>query len=443
MTVEHPIQPAIRIEGDWTVPGDKSISHRALIVAAMGEGIATIAGLSSSADVVATLDAVRRLGVKTLDSQVKVERHSSLSNDRDLQILLEGQGTQRWAPPSEPIDVRNSGTTIRTLLGPLSASSIEATLTGDASIKRRPMRRVVEPLRRMGAQIEGEEGGDRAPLKVRGTQLRGMAHRLEIPSAQVKTALLLAGLLAEGETTVLEEVQSRDHTERLLKYLGVPVAESIDGLSVKSTNLRNAELSIPGDLSSAAFFLVGAAILPGSDLTVRNVGVNPTRLGILEILRDFGANVEVSDETEACGEPRATIRVRPGDRRPVTVAGPVVVRAIDELPLIAVLGSVAEGETVLSDASELRVKESDRIASIVDGLAAMGADIRPTPDGFSVRGPVELRGANVDAAGDHRIAMAFAIAGLMSEGTTSIRGWDSVAVSYPEFERDLEHLVVR
>jgi 3-phosphoshikimate 1-carboxyvinyltransferase len=266
---------------------------------------------------------------------------------------------------------------------------------------------------------------------------------LSVASAQVKTALLLAGLLAEGETTVREPAQSRDHTERLLRYLGVPIPESTDGLRVKSISLQGASLTIPGDLSSAAFLLVAAALLPGSDVALPNVGLNPTRTGIIDILRAFGASIELSEQREECGEPRGTIRIRPGDRRPLEITGSLTVRALDELPLIAVLGSAAEGTTVVRDAAELRVKESDRIATIVHGLTQMGADIEPTPDGFVVRGPSRLHGNTVDGADDHRIAMALAVAALTADEGTLIQGWDAVGVSYPRFEQDLDGLVVR
>jgi 3-phosphoshikimate 1-carboxyvinyltransferase len=305
------------------------------------------------------------------------------------------------------------------------------------------MGRVVKPLQEMGAQISSQEGGEHAPLHVAGGPLSGRAHVLPVASAQVKSALLLAGLVADGETSVTEPAPSRDHTERLLRYLKVPVVSDRNQLIVKSTNIQNASVTIPGDISSAAFLLVAAALLPGSEIAIEKVGVNTTRTGILEILRMFGARVEISDLEEESGEPRGTVRIRAGDRKPLDVSGDLVVAALDELPLIAVLGSAAEGETVVRDAAELRVKESDRIAAIVDGLTLLGADIEGTPDGFLVRGPTPLRGAAVNAAGDHRIAMALAVAALTAEGETTISGWDSVGISYPGFELDLEHLVVR
>jgi len=304
------------------------------------------------------------------------------------------------------------------------------------------MGRVIEPLHRMGATIDAEDG--RLPMTIRGTDLTGVEYRSSVASAQVKTAVLLAGLQASGKTAFEEPSRSRDHTERLLEYLGVPIERSIDRLIVKSTDIRNASsLSVPGDLSSAAFLLVAAAILPGSEVTVRDVGLNPTRTGILDVLRRFGADVAISRQRDECGEPRGDVTVRAADRRPVEIAGADIVRTIDELPLVAVLGAFGEGETVIRDAAELRVKESDRIATLAAGLRAMGVEVRVFDDGMAVAGPAKLQGAGVESAGDHRIAMALAVAGLAAEAPTEVSGWESVAVSYPEFGRDLDSLVGR
>jgi 3-phosphoshikimate 1-carboxyvinyltransferase len=296
----------------------------------------------------------------------------------------------------------------------------------------------------MGAEIAGPQSGDRLPLTIRGGELRGFDFFSPVPSAQVKTAMLFAGLQAAGETSITEPSVSRDHTERMLEYLGVSIHRASNRVVVKSTNIFNAEsLSIPGDLSSAAFWLVAAAIVPGSEVTVEGVGLNPTRTGILDVLEAFGANVVIHDRAEMCGEPRGTVTVSPGERRPVAVGGDLVPRLVDELPLVALLGAVAEGETILSDAGELRVKESDRIATTAAGVTAMGAEVETTSDGLVVRGPVRLRGAHSSSSGDHRIAMMLAVAGLAAEGETTIEGWDSVAVSYPEFLADLDALTAR
>lgn len=438
------VRPARRLHGSLRVPGDKSISHRALMLAAVGEGECSIQGLSSSLDVRATRAALQCLRATISDSHPQVEDEVRSSRAFDFQILVRGRGWEGLAAPTEVLDCANSGTTARTLLGVLAGRPLQATLDGDASLRGRPMLRVVEPLRSMGAGIEGPGGGDRLPLVIRGGPLTGIEHRLAVASAQVKTALILAGLQAAGETRISEPHPSRDHTERLLAHLGVQIDRDINQLVVRSTNIRNvSSLSIPGDLSSAAFLLVAGSLLPGSEVRVEEVGLNPTRTGILDVLRSFGADVRVADARESCGEPRGTVVVRAGDRRPLTLGAEDVPRTLDELPLVAVLGALAEGETVIHGAAELRVKESDRISAIARGLAAMGARIDALPDGLAVHGPCRLRGASVDAGGDHRIAMALAVAALAAEGETSIEGWESVAVSYPEFERDLEALLER
>jgi len=329
----------------------------------------------------------------------------------------------------------------------LAASDVRASVTGDESLRSRPMRRVVDPLRLMGATIRGRAVGDEVylPLTIEGSPLTGVAHDLPVASAQVKSALLLAGLRASGETSVSEPVRSRDHTERMLRYLGAEVVEANNRLIVKPTSLRNDRIAIPGDLSSAAFLLVAAAIIDGSDVQIVDVGLNPTRSGILDVLAMFGARVTISDERERCGEPVGTVRVSAGDRRSVRVDGDLTVRTLDELTLVGLLGAFADGPTAVRDAAELRLKESDRISTLVDILRPMGADIRAEPDGFTVRGTGGLRsGADVDPKGDHRMAMLAAIAGLAaSAGPTAVRGWDCVAVSYPGFEEDLERLTVR
>jgi 3-phosphoshikimate 1-carboxyvinyltransferase len=306
------------------------------------------------------------------------------------------------------------------------------------------MERVIDPLRRMGAHVEGSGEGDRLPLTIRGGELTGVEYRSPLASAQVKTCVLLAGLQATGETAFAEPSLSRDHTERLLEFLGVSIDKSTDRLVVKATNIRNAStLSVPGDLSSAAFLLVAAALLPDSEVMVESVGVNPTRTGILDVLGRFGAGVTIANQKEVCGEPWADVTVRAGDRKPVVVEGEEVVRTLDELPLVAVLGAFAEGTTVIADAAELRVKESDRISTLAGALTAMGAAVEVRPDGMTITGPAPLQGAGVESAGDHRIAMATAVAALGATGQTSIGEPESVAVSYPSFWEDLDRLAER
>jgi 3-phosphoshikimate 1-carboxyvinyltransferase len=439
------IEPAGRLSGELRVPGDKSISHRALLISSVGEGECHIEGLSDSLDVGATRSVLASLGVQiSSHSQPLVEAHKLSTRASDWEILVEGRGWNGLQPPPDVLECGNSGTTARSLIGVVAGRPFETSLDGDKSLKRRPMLRVVEPLRAMGALIDGGEGGGYLPLRVRGGDLAGIEHRSPVASAQIKTCLMLAGMQASGETAIEEPGTSRDHSERMLEYLGVSIERSPNRVVVKSTNIQNASsLSVPGDLSSAAFLLVGAAILPGSEVTVHDVGLNPTRTGILDVLERFGARVETSDLREVCGEPRGTVTVRAGDRRPVSIGGAEIVRTVDELPLVAVLGAYAEGDSILADAAELRVKESDRIASMASGLRAMGAQVDTTPDGLVVRGAGGLRGAAVDAAGDHRIAMALAIAGLGAEGPTQVSGWESVAISYPGFLPAVEDLLER
>ncbi len=411
-------------------------------------GTFRMSGLSPALDVASTLSAVRALGPWKSEYQPELDKPSRSSVRRDFQIQGTSTGWDALEAPAAPIDVANSGTTMRLLLGVLAGSRVSsATLTGDESIRRRPMLRVVDPLRRMGADIVGEDEGDHAPLTVSGRSLTGVDHDLAIASAQVKSALLFAGLRATGPTSIREPAPSRDHTERMLRFLGVPIDVSSDRLIVEAIDLQSdISIDIPGDVSSAASFLVAGAIVPGSTVRVEGVGVNPTRIGILEILDRYGADVAVEDVAEISGEPRGTVTVRAADRRPVEVAAPLTVAALDELPLVAVLGAFAEGTTVVRDAAELRVKESDRIAAVVGELSALGIDIEGTSDGFLVhgRGGAGTAGARVSAHGDHRIAMALAVAALaVAEGTTVIDGWDVVDVSYPGFAEDLAALVVR
>ena len=429
------------------VPGDKSISHRALLVAMQSTGRFHLTGVSPAADVTSTLRAVRSLGVDELNVQVDPQAQSASTLHRDFQIEGASGGIEALTSPAHPIDVGNSGTTLRILTGIIAGSQTTATLTGDESIRRRPMLRVVEPLRSMGAMITGGQDGDRVPLTVTGGSLSGVDHELPMASAQVKSALLFAGMRADGTTTIAEPTPSRDHTERMLRFLGVPIDASNGRLIIKAIDLQtDISIDIPGDLSSAAFLLVTAAIIPGSSVTIEAVGLNPTRSGIIDILRAYGADVFVDGIEEIAGEPRGRVTVRAADRRPVEVAAPLTVAALDELPLVAVLGAFSDGDTVVRDAGELRVKESDRIAAVVGELSALGIQIEATPDGFVVhgRGGTGTAGAHVSAHGDHRIAMALAVAGLaVREGTTRIEGWEVVDVSYPGFERGLDSLVVR
>lgn len=435
------IHPAGRLEGPVSLPGDKSISHRAILVATLADGPTAILGCSPAQDVAASLSAAAVLGLR-VGPNPEVQDKTVRGRASGFQLLPSEQ-PKRDSPTLRKIDVGNSGTTLRIGLGICASIDGVTSLDGDESINRRPMLRVVAPLRRMGAEIDGREGGEHTPLVVRGGKLFGAIHRLPSSSAQVKSALLLAGLRAEGTTTVQEPLASRDHTERMLRSLGIQVDLSLEGLSVQATRFQGGTIHVPADMSAAAAFMAAAAILPGSAITFERLGVNPTRTGFLDVLRAYGARIDVTDEVEISGEPRATVTVRAADRRPLAVEGELTLRAIDELPLVAVLGAFAQGETIVADAAELRVKETDRIGATVEGLRAMGVDIRPHPDGFVVTGRGSVPGgATVNPHEDHRIAMAFAVAGLAAAEPTSIEAPGCVAVSHPSFFEDLDAVVV-
>lgn len=417
------VRPA-RIRGRLRPPGDKSISHRAVLLGALARGTTVIHGFLLAADTLATVQCVRALGA---DAEVG-----------GGSVRVTGRGLRGLGAPAEVLDVGNSGTTIRLLCGLLSGQPFEATLTGDASIRRRPMDRVIEPLGRMGARFTAREGRF-APLRVQGGPLRPIRYALPVPSAQVKSAILLAGLYASGETTVVESYPARDHTERMLAAAGVPLTvrdlpEGGREVTVRGpSEPQAAEWQVPGDLSSAAFFLAVAAAQPGGELVVEGVGLNPTRTGVLDALRAMGACIEVTDLEERGGEPVGTLWVRGTRLRGTEISGSLIPRLVDELPALAIAAAVAEGETVVRDAAELRVKESDRITAIVRNLRAVGVEAAELPDGFTVRGG-RIEGGEVASYGDHRIAMAFAVAGLLSERGVRVLDTDCIATSFPEFE---------
>jgi 3-phosphoshikimate 1-carboxyvinyltransferase len=415
------VRSSTRLRGRVRVPGDKSISHRALLLGALAEGDSQIGGFLPSGDCLATLDCLRALGVET-------EAHDQTA------LTVHGCGLYGLRASTAPLNCVRSGTTMRLLAGILVGQSFASTLTGDPQLLRRPMRRIIEPLRRMGAEIEDTDGC--APLTIRGRSLRGYDHTLPVASAQVKSALLLAGLYADGPTIVREPGPARDHTERMLAAMGADI--EISGLTITLSpcpplSLSPLSLSIPGDISSAAFPLVAATLVPDSRVTVEGVSVNPTRTGVLDVLRAMGADVALDNEREQGGEPVANVTVRSSDLVGVEVGGDTVVRAIDEFPVLAVAATQAHGTTHVRDAAELRVKETDRVAAIVAGLRAMGAHIDPLPDGFIIEGPIPLRGAAVDSHGDHRLAMALAVAGLIAEGETVIKNAECIPDSFPGF----------
>ncbi|HOA23179.1 MAG TPA: 3-phosphoshikimate 1-carboxyvinyltransferase [Aggregatilineales bacterium] len=411
------------LRGEVRVPGDKSISHRALILGALADGENRVRGWLAAGDTLATLDAMRTLGIDVQRENGNLRFHG---------------GTLR--APGQPVNCGNAGTAIRLLAGLLAGQSFASVLDGSEQLRARPMRRVTAPLAAMGADIEDTDG--RAPLTIYPARLAGCAHRLNVASAQVKSAILLAGLQAEGWTTVIEPGPSRDHTERMLCAMGADVR--IDGLRVTVAGggapLQPLDLTIPGDLSSAAFVIVAAALVPGSDVRMRGVGLNPTRTGLLDVLRRMGADISVEDRREEGGELVGTVRVRGGDLAATEIAGQDVVRAIDELPILAVAATQAEGETVIRDAAELRVKEVDRISLLAGELRRFGAAVEERPDGMIIGGRARLRGAAVHSHGDHRLAMAMAVAGLVAEGETVVQGADCADDSFPGFAATLARL---
>jgi 3-phosphoshikimate 1-carboxyvinyltransferase len=393
----------------------------------MADGDSEIRGFLSSADCLATLDCVRALGI-----DVEVHHAGALT--------IHGSGPHGLRNPATPLNCVRSGTTMRLLAGLLAGQSFDSVLTGDPQLLRRPMRRIARPLRHMGADVTTTEG--HAPLTIRGRALHGREHTLPVASAQVKSAILLAGLYAEGPTVVRQPGPARDHTELMLTAMGADV--EISGLDVTLTPnaspLRPFDLTVPGDVSSAAFLLVAALLLPGSEITVEGVGVNPTRTGFLDVLGNMGARISVDYRPRQGGEPTADVTARASDLHAVQVNGDTVVRMIDEFPLLAVAATQARGITLGRDAAELRVKETDRIAVIASELQKLGADIEPQPDGFIVRGPTPLHGAIVDSHGDHRIAMALAVAGLVASGRTTVRNVSCIADSFPGFVKTLQKI---
>lgn len=433
------VTPGPSLKGTISVPGDKSITHRAIILASLGEGISTIAAYCRGEDCLNTMRAFRELGIRIDETPERLTVH--------------GKGLRGLSEPDLPIDCGNSGTGIRLLAGLLAGQDFFTVLTGDESIRRRPMGRVVKPLREMGAAIAGRKGGELAPLAITGKQLRGTTYVSPVPSAQVKSALLLAGLFAEGTTRIHEPRLSRDHTERMFESFGVPLLREGDTLILQgrpSVGWAGRQMVVPGDFSSAAFFIVGATIVPDSDVTITNVGFNRTRIGLLEVLKSMGADIQVLRQWEEAGEPVADLRVKSAPLTGVTIGADLIPQTIDEFPILCVAASVAEGETVISGAEELRVKESDRIATMAAELRAMGARIIEKPDGMVVQG-LGANGENgrlkavgtAQSHGDHRVAMSLAIAGLTAESDTTIAESGCIETSFPNFESLLAQLLTR
>lgn len=420
MSVTYRVEAGGALRGRIRVSGDKSISHRSIMLASIAEGESRITGFLEGEDAIATMNAFRALGVR-------------IEGPRQGNVTVRGAGLRGLTGPRQVLDCGNAGTAMRLLAGLLAGQSFDCELTGDDSLRQRPMRRVTEPLNSMGASIATAADG-RPPLKIRGTAaLRGISYAMPVASAQVKSALLLAGLYARGRTCITEPAPTRDHTERMLQAFGCPVERSGSTVCVTGGGtLKATTIEVPADISSAAFFMVGASIAGGSDLVLEHVGINPTRTGAVEILRLMGADLQILNERMAGGEPVADIRVRAARLRGITVPPPLVPLAIDEFPVLFVAAVNAEGETVVSGAEELRVKESDRIQVMAEGLAALGAKAEPTPDGMRIRGGA-YRGGKVDSRGDHRVAMAFAMAALRAAAPITVTDCANVATSFPGF----------
>ncbi|MCG0278008.1 MAG: 3-phosphoshikimate 1-carboxyvinyltransferase [Thermanaeromonas sp.] len=418
------IRPTLHLRGEFSPPGDKSISHRAAIFAALADGTSEISGFLEAEDCLSTLNCLKALGVE-------------IEGPREGKVKVYAHGPEGLKEPEDVLYAGNSGTTMRFLLGVLAAQPFYTVITGDRSLRRRPMARVADPLRQMGAQIWGREGGNLAPLSIKGGNLRPIEYNLPVASAQVKSALLLAGLQAEGETVVREPAPARDHTERMLKYCGVKLKKEDLRITIYGRQrIEPFKISVPGDFSAAAFFLVAACIHPRAEIVVHNVGLNPTRTGLLTVLQDMGADIEVVQQGESAGEPYGVIKARSSSLKGTKIGGALIPRLIDEIPVLAVAAAVAQGSTVIRDAAELKVKESDRITTLAVELRKMGAKIETLPDGMILEGG-NLKGAVVDSHGDHRLAMALAVAGLVAEGETVIRGAECMNVSYPGFLADL------
>jgi len=426
-------QPARSLQGVVQVPGDKSISHRALLFGAIAEGTTRITGLLPAEDPLSTAACLRAMGV-TISA---IEAGQPVS--------VEGVGLDGLREPEDVLDCGNSGTTMRLMLGLLAGrAGRHFVLTGDSSLRRRPMQRVGGPLAQMGAQISGRSGGNLAPLAIQGQQLHGATIRTPVASAQVKSALVLAALTATGDTTVIEPVQSRDHSERMLRAFGAQLSVGGPGLTevtvTPGASLRGQDVIVPGDISSAAFWLVAGAITPGADLTVQNVGLNPSRTGVLDVLEQMGARIELLNGREVAGEPVGDLRVIHGPLQAFTIGAELIPRLVDEIPVLAVAACYAEGISRVSGAEELRVKETDRLAVMARQLGAMGARIEEFTDGMTIQGGVPLHGAEVDSETDHRVAMSLAVAAQVATGPTQLHRPEAAAVSYPGFWEDLERL---
>jgi 3-phosphoshikimate 1-carboxyvinyltransferase len=406
--------------GEINIPGDKSISHRSVMFGALAKGTTEITNFLKGADCLSTIDCFRKMGIEIEQTPEK--------------ILVHGKGLRGLCAPSETLNTGNSGTTTRLISGILAGQNFSSTLSGDTSLNSRPMGRIMEPLREMGANISSINNNNCAPLKIEPGSLHGIHYQSKVASAQVKSAILLAGLYADGQTSVTEPTLSRNHTELMLKGFGADVTSHNTTASIRPCKeLYAQKIDVPGDISSAAYFIAAGLIVPGSELLIKNVGGNPTRAGILKVCKDMGADITYINETTAGGEPTADILVKHSHLHGTVIEGDIIPTLIDEIPMIAVLAAFADGTTVIRDAAELKVKETNRIATVTENLLAMGGNITPTDDGMIIEGTGSLRGAKINSYLDHRIAMAFAIAALAAEGETTILDSQCVDVSYPGF----------
>lgn len=427
------IRPVTQLKGEVTVPGDKSISHRSVMFGSISKGITEIEGFLQGADCLSTIDCFRNMGIHIENTPEK--------------IVIHGKGLRGLSASPRWLDVGNSGTTTRLISGILCGQNFDTWLSGDDSLNSRPMKRIMDPLRQMGGNIESVNGNDCAPLHISPGSLHGIHYHSKVASAQVKSCALLAGLYAEGETRVTEPVLSRNHTELMLSGFGADIRAENDPDSTASTaiiqpckELFGQKITVPGDISSAAYFIAAGLIVPDSEILVKNVGINPTRAGILDVVKDMGGDITYVNERTVSGEPVADILVRTSALHGTTVSGPIIPTLIDELPMIAVLAAFAEGTTVIKDAAELKVKETNRIDTVTHNLKAMGGAVTPTDDGMIINGGSAIHGAALESFLDHRIAMAFAIGALAAEGESTMHRSECVDVSYPDFFETLEQL---
>ena len=421
------LHKAAHIRGEITVPGDKSISHRSVMFGSIANGTTEIHNFLEGADCLSTIGCFRRMGIEI--------------ENKNGTVIVHGKGMHGLTAPSGTLDCGNSGTTTRLISGILAPQNFDVTLTGDESIQKRPMKRIIEPLSMMGADIKSIRGNDCAPLKICGMPLAGIHYTSKVASAQVKSAILLAGLYADGLTTVTEPQVSRNHTELMLKFFGAELESKETSVTIwPATELFGNRIDVPGDISSSVYFVAAGLILPNSEVLIKNVGINPTRAGLIKVCEAMGADLTLLNENHGNAEPTADLLVRTSSLKACTIEGDIIPTLIDELPTIAMMACFAEGTTVIRDAAELKVKESNRIAIMVENLRAMGADVEETEDGMIIHGGKPLHGAVIDSHKDHRIAMTFAVAALAAEGETEIHDADCVNISYPAFYEELERL---